>query len=47
MGQSLGLEICEKMEIKIDETYQVVSCCCPLCVREVSRKIVCFISQER
>ena len=29
MGQSLGLEICEKMEIKTDETYQVVSCCCP------------------
>ena len=27
--RSLGLEICYKMEIKIDETYHVVSCCCP------------------
>ena len=28
MRRSLGLEICKKMEIKIDETYHVVSCCC-------------------
>ena len=28
MRGSLGLEICNKMEIKIDETYHVVSCCC-------------------
>ena len=27
MRRSLGLEICKKMEIKIDETYHVVSCC--------------------
>ena len=25
MRQSLGLEICKKMEIKIDETYHVVA----------------------
>ena len=29
MGRSLGLEISKKMEIKIDETYYVASCCCP------------------
>ena len=29
MGRSLGLEICLKMETKIDETYHVASCCCP------------------
>ena len=29
MRRSLGLEICKEMEIKIDETYHVVSCCCP------------------
>ena len=28
MRRSLGLEICKKMEIKINETYHVVSCCC-------------------
>jgi len=29
MRRSFGLEICWKMEIKIDETYHVVRCCCP------------------
>jgi len=29
MRRSLGLEICWKMEIKIDKTYHVVRCCCP------------------
>ena len=29
MGRSLGVEICKKMEIKIDETYHVASCCFP------------------
>ena len=28
MRRSLGLKICSKMEIKIDKTYHVVSCCC-------------------
>ena len=27
--RSLGPKICSKMEIKIDQTYHVVSCCCP------------------
>ena len=26
---TIGLEICQKMEINIDETYYVASCCCP------------------
>ena len=43
MGRSLGLEICLKMEIKIDETYHVASCCCPQYVHEVLGKIVSFI----
>ena len=43
MGRSLGLEICWQMEIKIDETYHVASCCCPLYAHEVSMKIVSFI----
>ena len=29
MWQSLGLKICLKMEIKIDETYHVAIFCCP------------------
>ena len=29
MGRSLGLEIGQKMEIKIDETSHVASFCCP------------------
>ena len=29
MRRSLGLKICWKMEIKIDETYHVASFCCP------------------
>ena len=29
MRRSLGLKICRKMEIKIDETYHVASFCCP------------------
>ena len=29
MRQSLGLKICWKMEVKIDETYHVASFCCP------------------
>ena len=29
MRRSFGLEICWKMEIKIDETYHVVRSCCP------------------
>ena len=29
MRRSLGLKICFKMEIKIDETYHVASFCCP------------------
>ena len=29
MRRSLGLKMCKKMEIKIDETYHVASCCCP------------------
>ena len=29
MRQSLGLKICWKMEIKIDETYHVASFGCP------------------
>ena len=29
MGRSLGQEICQKMEIKIDETFHVASFCCP------------------
>ena len=29
IGRSLGVEICWNMEIKIDETYHVASCCCP------------------
>ena len=29
MRRSLGLKICWKMEIKIVETYHVVSFCCP------------------
>ena len=36
MGWSLGLE----MEIKIDETYHVASCCYPKYAHEVSEKIV-------
>ena len=36
MRRSLGLEICKKMEIKIDETYNVVSCCYLSYVHEVS-----------
>lgn len=35
MRRSLGLKICEKLEIKIDETYHVASCCCPYYVHEV------------
>ena len=31
------------MKVKIDETYHVVSCYCPLYVREVSGKIVPFM----
>ena len=31
------------MEIKIDETYYVASCCCPIFAHEVSGKIVSFI----
>ena len=31
------------MEIKIDETYHVASCCCPKFAHEVSGKIVSFI----
>ena len=30
------------MEIKIDETYHVASCCCPKFAHEVSGKIVSF-----
>ena len=29
MRRSLGLKMCQEMEIKIDETYHVASCCCP------------------
>ena len=29
MKRSLGLKICWKMEIKIDETYHLESLCCP------------------
>ena len=29
MRRSLGLKICWKMEIKIDETYHLASFCCP------------------
>ena len=43
MGRSLGREICEELEIKIDETYLVVNCCCPLYVLKVSEKMVSFI----
>ena len=43
MGRSLGLEICWKMEIKVDETYHVASCCCPQYAHKISRKIVLFI----
>ena len=39
MGRSLGLEICQKVEIKIDEIYHVASCCCPQYAPDVSRKI--------
>ena len=31
------------MKIKIDETYHVASCCCPLSAHKVSGKIVSFI----
>ena len=31
------------MDIKINETYHVASCCCPLYAHEVSGKIVSFI----
>ena len=31
------------MEIKINETFHVASCCCPLYAHEVSGKIVSFI----
>ena len=43
MGQSLGLEICKKKDIKIDETHHVASCCCPLYAYEVLGKTVSFI----
>ena len=43
MRRSLGLEICYKMEVKIDETYHVAICCCPLYAHKVAGKIVSFI----
>ena len=38
LRRSLGLKICWKMEIKIDETYHVASFCCPLYVHVVFGK---------
>ena len=39
---NIGLKFCQKMEIKIDETYHVASCCYPQYVHEVLGKIVFF-----
>ena len=53
MGRSLGLGICQKVEIKIDEIYHVASCCCPQYAPEVSRKIasasslLCYVGKMK
>ena len=48
MRLSLGLKICKKMAIKIDEIYHVASCCCPSYVHQVFGKNTChFTMKER